>query len=221
MASSARTANAIIASVLKRIGNETITTEAQYELANIVTRLCEDYRWPFLRATATGSIVAADDSVALPSTFGDLWSRFSAKLIDTSTGTYLPLQTMSVADYDLLENPATEGQPTHIIIDFNALTFRVYPLPEKTYNYEIIYRQVPARITDFTVVVAGFPNDSLLSQLLFVWACQYEDDDRYMGELAVAEKMLRTYLKRYNLSPTKGATLALAPATFSGMSNIR
>ncbi len=220
MPTSARTANEIISSVLKRVGNETISVEAQYAFADIVTRLCEDYRWPFLRATATGSITAGDDSVALPATFGDLWSKFSAKLVDSTSGQFIPLKSMSVEEYDTLEDPDGEGQPTHIIIDFSDLTFRVYPLPAQTYTYAIIYRTIPARISDYDAAVS-FPNDQLLSQLLFVWALQFEDDDRYMVELQVADAMLKRYLKRFNVSPTKTATATLSRDKFMGMVSIR
>lgn len=221
MPASARTANQIITSVLKRIGNETITTEAQQALADIVTRLCEDYRWPFLKKTQTGTIAAGATSTALPSDFADFWSEYSVHLVDPDTGTHIPLRTVSQAEYDTYTEPDVAGQASRVVVDWNARTWTTYPLPHKTYNYKLVYKYVPARITNFDTTIDGFPADAVLAQYLFAWACDYEDDDRAAAELQKAQLLCRQYLKRYNISPAKGDVAALSRSAFTPILPIR
>lgn len=217
---SARTGTQIIAAALKKIGNETITAEAQVELNNVLDRLYTDFRWPFLRSFVSGSITAGTTSTALPSDFVDIWDRQSLSIIDPTSNTKLPITTWSVQEYDQLINPSEQGTPQKVLVNYNTMTFRLSPLPNQTYTYEIIYRSKPSRITDFSAVV-NFPNDMLLEQYIFAWACGFEDDERAMQEMQVAEKMMRQFLKGFNLNTGKNSRVALSSSRFSDMGNFR
>jgi hypothetical protein len=199
---SAMTGTQIISQALRRIGNETITLDAQFELNNILDRLYDDYRWPFLKQTGTGSINAGQTSEALPANFVDVWGRNSFKFID-SGGTRVTADIIGQDEFDI--SGVTDVQssgPFKVFIDMNGQTFRTIPLPDQTYTYEVVYRIKPSRISNFALVV-NFPNDALLVQLVYTWALQFEDDDRYAVELQVADRMLKTYLKQFNMSVQK------------------
>lgn len=211
-----KTANQIIDLALRRIGNTTITADAQAELNNILDRLYTDFRWPFLKTIGTGSISEDQTSEPLPSTFVDLWDRQSLHLIDPTTNARIPLETLAQQGYDPLRNPRKSGTPSFVVIDYNTMTWITYPLPNKAYDYEIIYRARPAQITDFDTVI-NFPNESLLEQLLFAWACDFEDDERANDELAKADRLLRQFLKSFNVNTGKSATMSLRPSRFFNM----
>ena len=217
---SARTGNQIISAALKRIGNETISAEAQVELNNVLDRLYVDFRWPFLKSFATGSILQGATSTALPSDFVDLWDRQSLSIIDVETGGKVPITTWAQQEYDLYNSPQSQGESMMVLVNYNTLTFRLSPLPNQNYTYELVYRAKPARVTNFDVVV-NFPNDMLLEQYIFAWACSFEDDERAMQEMQTAERLMRQFLKGHNLSTGKNNKVALVPTRFSPMGNFR
>jgi len=217
---SARTANEIITTALKRIGNETIIAEARVELNNVLDRLYVDFRWPFLKSFVSGSIAQGATSTALPSDFVDFWDRQSLSLIDASSGQKTPLTVWSQQEYDVYESPAMEGSPVMALVNYNTLTFRLSPLPNDTVNYELFYRSKPTRISNFDAVV-NFPNDSLLEQYIFAWACSFEDDERAVQEMQLAEKLMRQFLKGFNVGMGKNNTVALSRNRFSPMGSLR
>jgi hypothetical protein len=216
---STMTGQQIVDAVLRKVGNTTIEDDAKVELQNIVNRLHSDYRWPFDRRTATGSIAQGDTSISLPAAFEDLWDRWSVHLTDSSGNILIPLQ-MSFDEFDQQIYAAQQGPSTRVVIDLGSNTARLYMLPDRAYTYSITYKIKATTISDWSDTI-DFPNDSLLQQLLFVWACQYEDDDRYPAELGIAKEMLKEYRKKFNVSPTKKALEALSPATFPPMGALR
>lgn len=210
---SSRTANEIISAALRRIGNTTIASDAQVELNNLLDRLYVDLRWPFLKTTVTGTVAALNTSTNLPSDFVDIWDRQSFHIIDPTSLAHLPVTTMSQQQFDTYIYPQNPGVPSKIIVDYNTLTWRLYPVPNKEYNYELVYRTRPARITNFDAVV-NFPNDALLEQMIFAWACQFEDDDRADKEFEKAHIMMRQFLKGFNIGTGKNRLMALNQSTF-------
>lgn len=212
-----RTANQIIDIALKRIGNTTIAADARIELNSILDRLYVDFRWPFLKTITTGTIAEGGQDVALPSNFVDLWDRQSLHLIDPdSDNARIPLTTVSQQEYDTYLFPEKQSRPTKVLVDYNTLTWTPYPLPNKEYSYELVYRAKPTQITDFDAVV-NFPNEALLEQMIFAWACQFEDDERAMQEMALAEKLMRQFLKSFNVNTGKNGVMALRPSRFKTM----
>ena len=217
---SARTANQIINAALKRIGNETISAEAQVELNNVLDRLYVDFRWPFLKSFVSGTISQGATSTALPTDFVDLWDRHSLSVIDLSSENKIPITVWSQQEYDLYDSPSSDGTPKVVLVNYNTLTFRLSPLPNQNYGYELFYRAKPTRITNFDAVV-NFPNDQLLEQYIFAWACSFEDDERAMGEMQMAEKLMRQFLKSYNVGTGKNSKVSLSPNKFSPMGSFR
>jgi hypothetical protein len=213
---SALTANQIISEALTLAGNPSLTTIAQEWLNNILDRLYEDFRWPFLQKIATGNV---DSSNALPADFSDLWNREGLKVIDT-TGNMTSLNVIQADQYDLLTNPSLPGAPTDALFDLNTLTWAPYPLPNTPFTYSLRYKYKPARVTNFDAVVT-FPNDALLVQAVYVRALQHEDDARYDVESIVLLNMTKAYLRSFNVSPLKGRNLSLSSRVFFAHGNWR
>ena len=218
MATSRLTGNQIISSALSRIGNDTITLEAQTELQLIINRLNEDYKWPFNRVTTTGNITTS--TVALPADFVDFWDRFSFSMYD-STGSLIPAIVIPTQNFELSPSASTiNGTPSTVWHDVENNQLVLDTTPTTVTTYRLIYRQLPAQISDYDAVV-NFPNDSLLIQLLFVWALQFEDDDRYVQELQVVDKMLARYWRRWGISASINSKIAYNPSTFGTLRNFR
>ena len=225
-----KTANQIIDLALRRIGNTTIVEDAQAELNNILDRLYADFKWPFLKQTATGTVAAGDSEIALPSDFIDLWDRQSFHLTQAPVPTngsaaWWPVTTISQQELDAIwyrdfttppDDSTCWGAPGRVLIDYNNLTFTLYPWPNRAYDYEIVYRAKYVQITNFDLPV-NFPNEALLTQLLFAWACQFEDDERAMQEMALGEKLLRQFLKSFNQGTGKNNRMMLQPTRFGSM----
>jgi hypothetical protein len=211
MANSTLTRDAIVSSALRRIGNETITTDAIVWLLNFVDDLYTNYKWPFAEKTTTGSITAGQTSVALPTDFGDLYDKQSLRIID-SAGTSHPLSPWTPNELDVQADPDAIGQPFRAIFDLNGKTWRPYPLPNQSFTYNLRYRVKPARVA--SDVVIPFPNDEILIQGVFVKALQYEDDERFKDKLALLEIMIRKLLRGFNMSPIKATGTRYNPLRF-------
>jgi hypothetical protein len=214
-----RTANEIINTVLLRVGNLDLVDEAQAELNNILDRLYADYKWPFLTNTITDNIAAASDE-DLPNDFNEMNSRWSIRLV-TSEGAVLPMNVVSDPDFDVygVQQP-TSAFPQGIHINFKDNTFRLVPHCTTDIDYVLTYQLVYDPITDFDLPI-NFPNDSLITQLLFVWACQHEDDDRYTTEFTRAEKMISDFYATFSASALRQSRLAMNPARFPLLMNRR
>jgi hypothetical protein len=207
------TANQLISAALARIGNDTITLDAQVELQNILDRLYEDYRWPFLKVTVTGSLAAGDSTVTLPADFADTWDRQSFTLYDSS-GNLIANKIIPNQEFELIDTNSSSSSPFRVWHDVENGTLVLDHTTSTAMTYRLIYRKLPDAVVDFDAVVT-FPNDSILIQSLFCWTLQFEDDDRYQTELTVLDGMLRRYIKRFNLSPDKDSRVALNPARFA------
>ena len=217
---STRTPNQLISDALKLLGNETLTNEAEVWLNNILADLYNDDRWPFQEKSASGSITAGSDSIALPTDFGDFWDRNGLRIVDSS-GNRSRIITLDTDSFDLMFQPNVTGMPQYARIDWNLLTWQPFPTPDINYSWLLRYKQVPVPITDFDLDTILYPDDSTITQALFVRGLQFEDDDRYAGELAILDKMIKGSRRGYNISPTKGTTLRFGSQTFKGIGSFR
>jgi hypothetical protein len=214
-----RTANEIINSVLTRVGNLALSDEAEAELNNIMARLYEDYKWPFLTTTVSGTISSGSTNVDLPDDFTDMTSRYSIRLVD-SDGNIITSHIISDPDFEYFVATPQGSTPMGIHIDFRNNTFRSVPYLDNDIDYVLTYQMNFDPITDYDLPI-NFPNDQLITQLLFVWALQHEDDDRYTTEIQVADKMLAKYIARFSTSPLRQSRLAMNRSTFIPMFNRR
>lgn len=217
---SSRTPNQIISDALKLLGNETLTDEAEVWLNNSLDRLYEDYRWPFQEKSASGSLLAGDTSIALPTDFVDFWDRNGLRYQDDdgNIARIIPLQ----ADvFDLRVTGSTVGAPQFAKVDLALMTWQPDPTPDANYTWLLRYKKRPLRITDFAAGTIAFPNDTILTQAVFVRGLQFEDDDRYPTEMGVLDMMIKKYRRGYNVSPTKGTTVRFQSQTFKGIDSFR
>jgi hypothetical protein len=202
---SALDSDTLIATALKKLGNETITTDAEIWIFNILDRLYEDFKWPFLEKLATGNLIASQSSVTLPTDFDEPWDVDSFLVIDSS-GAYHSLDFATQYDQDLFVNPSLTGTPQTALINLQAMTWRPYPLPDTSYSYQIRYKYKPATdaytgtYANFTPV---FPNDQILIQAIYVEGLQHEDDDRYVPEMQILQQMIARYKGKFNRQPNK------------------
>ena len=210
---SALDSDTLISTALKKLGNETITADAEVWIFTILDRLYEDFKWPFLEKIATGNLTASQSSVALPSDFQEPWDVDSFVVID-SNGAYHSLDFFTQYDQDLVVNPSLTGTPQVALINLQAMTWRPYPLPATSYTYQVRYKYKPATdvydgsYANFTPV---FPNDKILIQSLFVEGLQHEDDDRYVPELQILQQMIKQYKGKFNRMPNKRQKVRFSP----------
>jgi hypothetical protein len=209
---SANTSDKLIQIALKRMGNETLTADAQEWILNILDRLYQDYRWPFLEKLATEALATGASAIPLPADYDEIWDVDSLVLIDPASGANVPLTPIMAYNQDMRSSPQQAGPPKNALMDLNAMTWRPFPLPDKAYTWQLRYKFKPARGDDptesFTPV---FPNDQIIIQALFVQALEHEDDDRYATELAVLEKQVGAYKAKFNKSPLKNNQTRLSP----------
>jgi hypothetical protein len=207
---SALSSDELISTALKKLGNETLTEDAQVWICNILDRLYEDVKWPFLEKTATGALTSGQSSVDLPTDFDSPWDVDSFVLIDSEGGQY-PLAFNTQYDQDLITAPSITGSPRTALINLRTMTWRPYPLPETAYTWQVRYRMKPderaATYVDFT---PAFPNDQILIQALFVEGLQHEDDDRYPQELAILTQMVARYRGKFNIYPNRAKQVRFA-----------
>lgn len=200
----------LISQALKRLGNETLTADAEVWIYTILERLYEDFKWPFLEKLATGSLTPSQSSVALPTDYSMPWDVDSFQVID-STGCHHSLNFFTQYDQDLITNPGITGTPRDALIDLNAMTWRPFPLPSTSYTWQIRYLYLPdprpGSYVNFTPV---FPNDQIIIQSLFVYGLQHEDDDRYPMEMKVLEGMVDRYRGTFNSAPNKRQQVRLS-----------
>ena len=210
---SALDSDTLISTALKKLGNETITADAEVWIFNILDRLYEDFKWPFLEKIATGNLIASQSSVSLPSDFQEPWDVDSFVLVD-SNGAYHKLDFITQYDQDLFANPALTGCPQVALINLQAMTWRPYPLPATSYSYQVRYKYKP--VTDaYTGSYANFtpvfPNDKIIIQSLFVEGLQHEDDDRYVPEMQILQAMIKQYKGKFNRMPSKKQKVRFSP----------
>lgn len=215
---SALDSDELISQALKRVGNETITTDAQTWLLNVLDRLYEDFAWPFLEKLTTGNLTSGQSSVSLPADFDSPWDKNSFVLID-SNSSYHPLAFATGYDQDFLANPATTGTPTQALIDLGSDTWRPYPLPETAYTWQVRYKRKPTRTDPYATFTPDFPNDEIIIQAVFVRALQHEDDDRYVPESQILAQMIARYKAKFNLQAQRSPKVRLSarfstPTTF-------
>lgn len=216
---SKKTANQIINLALNRAGNPTITADAQVELQLIINRLNEDFWWPHLHTTITGSVTPGQATVSLPADYIDVWNKYGIRLTDVNGN----VRTLVLKSEEFRLRTALDtvsGTPEFAVIDDSLQIWRPLPVPEQAYTYQLVYRRLPAQISNFDAVV-DFPNDALLVQLLFVWALQREDDARFAEQMIVADNMLKRFIRRYNASPNKSALSGLASTSFAPIGPVR
>lgn len=200
---SALSSDVLISTALKKLGNETLTEDAQVWLLNILDRLYEDFKWPFLEKLATGALTSGQSSVDLPTDFDSPWDVDSFVLIDSEGGQY-PLAFNTQYDQDTITSPAVTGAPRTALINLRAMTWRPYPLPETAYTWQVRYRMKPDERADTYVdFTPAFPNDQILIQALLVEGLQHEDDDRYPQELAILTQMVARYRGKFNAYPNR------------------
>ena len=208
------TGNQIITQALEQAGNPSLTTLAQTWLNNILDRLYEDSRWPWQEKQLTAVLPAGSTVITLPGDFIDLWNKQGLKLIDQTSGATRSLIFLTHDEYDVISVPTTPGPPTHFEFTYSVgAGWRPFPTPDKDYNYTLRYKFKPARVTNFDATVS-FPNDDLLVQAVYVRALQHEDDARYQVEAEVLAKMIGSYLRQFNISPLRGANVAMRVTTF-------
>lgn len=219
---SAQNSDTLISNALSRLGNPTLTTEAQSWLLNILDRFYQDFRWPFLEKVATGSITASQTAIALPTDFDELWDENSIVLIDPAANNARQyLVPISQFDYDLLAQPLTAANPPiNVVIDANANTWTPFPTANKTYNYQIRYKLKPTRPSPYSNFTPTFPNDQLIEQAIFVTGLQREDDERYTAELTILKNMMGQYKAKFNKLPQKNIAVRLSPK-FKGVTVLR
>lgn len=206
---SALDSDELISVALKKVGNETLADDAKIWLANILDRLYEDFKFPFLEDTAQGALTSGQSSVTLPADFFEPWDVNSFMLIGSDGGQY-PLSFNTQYDQDNILAPSVSGGPRTALIDLAAMTWRPYPLPEQAYTWNIRYRKKPVRDDGATPYTPLFPNDQLLIQALFVEALDHEDDDRYPMQLGLLHKMVKLYQGTFNKMPNKSQTTRLS-----------
>ncbi len=213
----ALTSTVIVSQALGRLGNDSLTTEAGIWLLNSLDRLYEDFAWPFLEKTTTGTLTIGASSVALPTDFDSPWSHDSFVLIDEFNNN-LALQFNTGYDQDLLAKPSLTGRPLRAIVDLDAKTWRPYPLSDQAYSWQIRYKKKVARGTEpFT---PDFPNDDILIQAVYVRGLQYEDDDRFAAENTELQRMIAMYKRKFNLQSLKSQRVLLS-RKFSTPTNFR
>ncbi len=195
--------DALIATALKKLGNETITEDAQVWIGTILDRLYEDYKWPFLEKIATGNLTPSQSSVDLPTDFNQPWDVDSFQVIN-SNGNYTSLEFFTQYDQDLITNPGATGCPRQALINLQASTWRPFPLPNTSYTWRVRYAYKPvennATYSTFTPV---FPNDQIIIQALYVEGLNHEDDDRFPVQLKILEGMIANYRGSFNSMPNK------------------
>jgi hypothetical protein len=191
-----RTGSEIVSDALKLLGNETLTTEAEVWLNNVLARLYEDHRWPFQEKTATGTVTAGATAIALPADFADFWDRNGLRLQD-SNGNLFRVIPLQADDFDLVHQPGESGPPQFARIDLAEMEWQPSPVPETVYTWILRYKKSFTEITDFTAAV-DFPNDP--------------------AELNVLENMTKKFRRGYNVSPTKGTAMRFQSQTFKGIS---
>jgi hypothetical protein len=203
----ALTSTVIIEQALGRLGNDSLTVEADIWLLNALDRLYEDFAWPFLETTATGSLIAGQSSVNLPADFDSPVSHNSFGVIDEN-GIHKALVFNTGFDQDQIVDPALDGTPQKALVNLDTMTWRPYPLPEKAYTWQIRYKKKISRSDiEFT---PDFPNDDILIQAVYVRGLQYEDDDRFDGENKELQRMVAMYKRKFNLQPQKSQRVLLS-----------
>lgn len=208
---SAQNSDTLISNALTRLGNPTLTTEAQTWILNILDRFYEDFRWPFLEKMFISSIAASQSAIALPADFDEPWDNDSFVLIDPTSGAYQYLQPIMQFNFDALSNPvSTASPPKFALIDGNAKTWTPYPLAAKTYTLHLRYKYKPVRPGSYSNFTPAFPNDQLIEQAIFVTGLQREDDERYQVELAVLKQMMGQYKAKFNRNPHKNVAVRLS-----------
>jgi adenylate kinase family enzyme len=130
------------------------------------------------------------------------------------------VRIIPIQQFELLNSANSLGTPTVAYHDVENGTVIFDTTPNTTLTYRLIYRYMPAEISDFDAVVV-FPNDSILIQAIYCWALQYEDDDRYAAELTVLDNMISRYRRRFGISPDVNSKMAYNPATFNNIGNFR
>ncbi|MGH9429582.1 MAG: hypothetical protein ACRD2L_25130 [Terriglobia bacterium] len=214
-----RTGAEIIADALKLLGNETLTDEAEVWLNNAIARLYEDFRWPFQEKSASGTVTAGSTSVALPADFADFWDRNGLRLVDAQ-GNILHVTPLQADDFDLIHVSGEVGPPRFARIDLAAMTWEPSPTPGTAYTWKLRYKKASTEITNFAAAVE-FPNDTILTQAVFVRGLQFEDDDRYTAELGILDGMTKRFRRGFNVSPTKGTSMRFQSQTFRGIASFR
>ena len=196
----ALTSTTIIEQALGRLGNDSLTVEAGIWLLNALDRLYEDFQWPFLETTATGSLTVGQSSVTLPTDFDSPISHNSFSIIN-SDGIHSTLSFNTGYDQDAIADPALEGLPISALINLDTMTWRPYPLPGQAYTWQVRYKKKIARSSsEFT---PDFPNDDVMIQAVYVRGLQYEDDDRFDAENKELQRMVAIYKRKFNLQPQK------------------
>ena len=156
----------------------------------------------------------------MPADFDAPWDDDSFVIIN-SDGAYCPLDLATQYDQDLVTNPSLTGAPRMALINYQAMTWRPFPLPSTGYSYQIRYRYKPDENVDpyanFTPV---FPNDQIIIQALFVEGLQHEDDDRYVPEMQVLQAMVARYKGKFNKQPNKAQKMRFS-RRFSTPGNFR
>ncbi len=204
---SALDSDQLIATALKKLGNETITEDAQIWLANILDRLYADYKWPFLEAISTGSLLVGQQEVDLPENFIAPWDVDSLVLID-SAGSYHTLEFFTQYDFDRVPNPVLQGSPKTALLDLTQLVWKPYPLANQAYTWKLRYRIGIEREADPTSTFTPvFPNDQILIQAIFVEGLMHEDDDRYPAQLAILDRMIMRFMGTFNKHANKLQTV--------------
>lgn len=213
------TRDQIISDALSRGGNDSLTTLAQTWLNELLDRLYTDYRWPEQEKTMTpATLAAATTSVAFPSDFVDVWNEKGIRIADSSNN-HKPLELMTPDYLDTLVDPDLAGRPDVAVIDFNAATWRPYPVPDVAYTWKLRYKHKPAALSSNTTPL--FRNDAIMVQGVYVAVLQHEDDERYASEFTVLSRMIERYLKGKNISPSKAGPMRLNTRVFRGISNFR
>ena len=203
----ALTSTVIVSQALGRLGNDSLTVEAGIWLLNALDRLYEDFQWPFLEVTATGTLTIGGTSVALPTDFDSPVSMNSLVLIDSNSN-YHSLVFNTGFDQDMIAKPSLEGEPRYAILDIVNQTWRPYPISTQAYSWQLRYKKQIARPTEpFTPT---FPNDDILIQAVYVRGLQYEDDDSFFNENKELQRMIALYKRKFNLQAQRKQKVLLS-----------
>jgi hypothetical protein len=215
----ALTRDQIVDIALKKAGNTSITALANEWLANLLDRLYEDHRWPFLQKSDSGTLSKGQVSVDLPADFSDVWNTKALVLEDQESGARNPLHLLVPDAFDILSDPDQEGEPHSAILDLNSLTWRSYPLANRAFTWRLRYKLKPARLA--SNIAPTFPNDQLLIQGVFADALDHEDDARAKQEFTVLARMVERYKKGKNISPAQGSKVILNSKIFGSSTSFR
>jgi len=145
--------------------------------------------WRPLIKVCTGSTAAGSAQYANPADFQEGYS------VGLTIGSeVVPLKKMPFKIYDMYQHPGIPGMPTRwtTIPDSGNGFLGLYPTPDAVYSYRQRYYAdlMEIDLTDqlYSTILRRWAG--VLEQGVYVWALDYNDDDRYAAEDGKYQNML-------------------------------